>query len=1043
MNRLVRALGVAAASATLMFAAGHGGVSGEAVAASPSLVEPALTLAEDRSIELAPGAAEAGTKTYIVQMALDPVVAYRGDIRGYPATRPAAGQKIDPNSAAVLRYKGLLDSRHDAALRAVRAPSAAKAYSYGYAFNGFAAELTESQVAALRKREDVVQVWEDELRELETNYTPDFLGLNDSPGGLVADLGLSGEDVIIGIIDSGIWPEHPSFSDRTGVSPTGKPGKLGYQQIPGWHGRCVPGQEFNASLCNQKLIGAQYFGTGFFAGGPLADGEFVSPRDATGHGTHVASTAGGNAGVQPHINGVVTGEPISGMAPRARIASYKACWVRPNAVNASCNTSDLQAAIDQAVADGVDIINYSIGSNAPGLLGPDAIAFLFAADAGVFVATSVGNAGPGPATAGSPGGVPWLTSVGASTRDGQKTVLALSVDAPASVAGDYPALEGAITKSLKETGTVSGDLVAADPILACTPLNNDLSGKIALIERGDCTFVVKVEHAVDAGAIAVVVYTSAAAPKTIMGGDATDKTLSVPGVMIDNAPGVAIAAAIGGGEGSVSFGAQTLTEETTVGNVMASFSSRSPNRSALDIIKPDVTAPGVDILAASSPSQATSGGVQGELFEYKQGTSMSSPHVAGIAALIKEARPHWSPAAIRSALMTTARQDVVKENGSTPADPFDYGAGHVVPNSALEPGLVYEAGLLDYFGFLCEAAPQAFANPAALCAALDSLGIPTEAASLNYPSIGVAEMVGERTVTRRVTNVAATTSTYAVSVEAPAGVDVVVDPPLFTINPGESVVYSVTFSANADVQPNNWAFGALTWSDGIHEVYSPIAVRPLSVKAPAELVLEGTAGSTEIEVQFGFAGTYTAGAHGLAAPLRIPGTVEDDPNNSFVFLGPGTHLTLLNLPAGLAFFRTALFNEYTDGDDDLDLYVYYCPGGLCSLRGSSGNPDSNERVSIVAPEAGLWAIFVHGWETDGPDANFELFNWALSATPGSPNLTVNGESVSADVPATLGGTTVLDVAWSGLPEDNKFLGAISHSGPGGLEGLTILGVSTD
>lgn len=1057
-DRVKRALGVSLASALLCFAAVSAAnpngtdnrgtpppaaPAGTASSAETSTIEASLVeLADSAAISLAPGQADTPTQTYIVQMALDPVIAYDGGIRGLPATRPARGQKLDPLNPAVARYKDHLVRQQNTALRAVGAPGQAKKYSFGYAFNGFAATLTEAQVRALKKRGDVVQVWADELQELNTNFTPDFLGLNDPSGGLVADLGLTGEDVVIGIIDTGYWPEHPSFSDRTGTNPRGRPGKLSYRQLPGWNARCVPGENFNASHCNQKMIAAHFYNAGFLSFADIVPEDFLSPRDSSGHGSHVAATAAGNADVQPTFDGVAAGSPVSGIAPRARIASYKTCWVQPGGTTFSCATSDLQAAIDQAVADGVDVINYSIGSSAPRLIGPTEIAFLFAADAGIFVATSAGNSGPGPATVGSPAGVPWVTTVGASTRDGTRTVPAIAVTAPEAVAGNYPAVEGAIGRSLKEAGTISAPLVVAEPLLACGPLSNNLHGAVALIARGGCPFTDKVENAVDAGAVAVIVYTIPTQPKGVMGGDPTPKTRSVPSVMIDNAPGVALASAIGTGAGQVRLGPGLLTEEPTVGNIMAGFSSRGGNRSAPDIIKPDVTAPGVAILAATTPSPSL-GGAPGELFAYLQGTSMSSPHVAGIAALIKEARPAWSPAAIRSAMVTTARQNLTKEDGVSPADPFDFGGGHIVPNALLEPGLVYDAGLLDYFGFLCDAAPETFADPAATCASLEALGIPTDAASLNYPSIGVAELVGERTVTRSVTSVASATSTYSVSVAAPAGIDVAVEPSTFTISPGETVSFSVTFSVKADVQPNVWAFGSLTWSDGIHTVRSPIAVRPRGLVFPAELTLAGTAGNAEVPVQFGFNGTYTAGVHGPAAPLLIPGTVENDPTNQFVFFGPGTTFYTLNLPPGLAYFRAGLFNEFTSGDDDLDLYLYYCPGGSCSLRATSTNVDSNESASVLFPQAGLWAVFVHGFETDGPVASFTAFNWAFSATPGSGILAINGNNVTTTIETELGQAETLDLSWSGLPAGNRFLGGISHSSPGGLEGLTIIGIYTD
>ncbi len=403
-NRLARRLAVL--SAVLLAACGGGGDS--ATTAMPSSAGPAATAstaaaaASQGASALAVSAASDGqggralavgqnraTNAYIIQLAEDPVTAYTGTIKGYRATKPQKGQKIDPNSPAVTSYMTYLTARHDALLASVGATK--KLYSYGYVFNGFAADLTPEQADKLAATKGVLAVSKDEVRSLDTSSTPAFLGLS-GPTGFWANTGARGEGVVIGIVDGGIWPEHPSFSDRTGVNGNGtQDGKLGYQQLPGWHGKCTPGELFNASNCNQKLIGARYYNAGW-GGNAGIDAtlpwEFNSPRDFGGHGTHTASTAGGNADVS-------TGDAfgaINGIAPRARIAAYKVCW--ETGTGGSCFTTDSVAAIDQAVADGVDVINFSISGTRTNFLDPVEVAFLFAADAGVFVAASAGNSGP-------------------------------------------------------------------------------------------------------------------------------------------------------------------------------------------------------------------------------------------------------------------------------------------------------------------------------------------------------------------------------------------------------------------------------------------------------------------------------------------------------------------------------------------------------------------------------------------------------------------------------------------------------------------------
>ncbi len=353
------------------------------------------------------------SQTYIVQMLDNPVVAYEGGTGNLKATAPKDNKKIDPNSNKVKSYVGYLVGTHDAALNAV---GGQKVYDYVYSYNGFAADLTGAQASALQGRSDVLAVSADYVMQLDTISTRDFLGLSAEDGAWdqLGGLENAGEGVIVGIIDSGIWPESESFSDRTGTNPNGKGDKLSYHQIPGWHGKCTPGEEFNGSDCNQKLIGAQWFNEGYGGDAGVAASfpdDYVSARDGDGHGTHTASTAAGNYGVEAIVDGTSLGI-VSGMAPRARVAAYKVCW---GGEAGGCFNSDSVAAIDQAVADGVDVINYSISGSLTRFLDPVEQAFLFAADAGVFVAASAGNSGPGASTVAH--NSPWLTTVAAGTHD--------------------------------------------------------------------------------------------------------------------------------------------------------------------------------------------------------------------------------------------------------------------------------------------------------------------------------------------------------------------------------------------------------------------------------------------------------------------------------------------------------------------------------------------------------------------------------------------------------------------------------------------------
>jgi hypothetical protein len=451
---------------------------------------------------------------YVIQMSQPPVVAFDGGIAGLQATRPARGQKIDPLSPEVVRYVSYLDDQHQRALNAVS--GGRKLYSYRYSFNGFAAELTDAQAEALASTPGVVAVWKDEMQYAETSTTPTFIGL-DAPGGLWDQLGgkgNAGEGIIIGLIDSGVWPEHPSFSDRTGFNGNmTKSGRLGYQQIPGWHGKCTPGEAFNASMCNQKLIGAQWFNeawggnAGIDAARPW---EFNSPRDYQGHGSHTSSTAGGNNSVMPTGPAAFWGT-ISGIAPRARIAMYKALWSTQDASTASGYNSDLVAAIDQAVSDGVDVINYSISGTQTNFRDPVEIAFMYAADAGVFVATSAGNSGPTTSTVAHPG--PWLTTVAAGThnRNAEGSVTLgngakyTGVSTAMTVAGPAPFIDST-TAGLPGADPTKVALCYAAADNGGAPVLDPakVAGKIVLCDRGVTARVNKSLAVYEAGGIGMV-----------------------------------------------------------------------------------------------------------------------------------------------------------------------------------------------------------------------------------------------------------------------------------------------------------------------------------------------------------------------------------------------------------------------------------------------------------------------------------------------------------------------------------------------------------
>ncbi|MFC4701339.1 S8 family serine peptidase [Glaciecola siphonariae] len=1009
-------------------------------------------------------------------------------LKGAPAIAKASeiGQLI-PSNQLVARFGNNYNAKSpeiQAYVAAVKEKQAAVAseigvenvfYNYAHTFNGFSARLNSEQLAALQNHPDVAAVYQDELHTLTTSNTPAFLGLTGPDG--QHTLGIKGEDVIVGILDSGIWPENMSFGEDPSVE------ELAYGPAPeGWAGECnvgsvgqfvddagnvvyndetAPVDEFT---CNNKLIGARYFGTSFSSVYEMRFdlGEFASPRDADGHGSHTASTAAGNAGVTAVLSGADVGT-VSGIAPRARVAAYKVCWnanyVSPEGVNErGCFFGDSMAAIDQAVVDGVDVLNYSIG-NSQAINSPVYNAALRAADAGVFFSGSGGNSGPAAATVSNI--APWVATVAASTYDGESALIGTELEINSGNVGSETlfSLPGQITAPIPAEG-LTGDLALAEPLLACDPITNPeaLAGKIALIARGACNFSTKILGAQDAGAVGVVVYSDARTP-TAMGGDGTG--ITIPGVMVTNSDGLLLSASV---EAETTNVTMTLTPDsgtiTEVGNIMAGFSSRGVNTQTNDIIKPDITAPGVRILAASSPEQLNFGGnPQGENFAYLQGTSMSSPHIAGMAALLSGQYPDWTPAQIKSAIMTTARQNVVKEDGETPADPFDFGAGHVDPVPAMNPGLVYNANLGDYLGFLCGQGEAGLVSTLAetTCADLEADGFATDASQLNYPSIAIGTLEEPETITRTVTDVTGDGGVYTVSVEAPTGIAVTVatfdsegvqtEDGLVTVAPNGTASYALTFErVPGEFVPEQFAFGAVTLEgdNGIN-VRSPIAVNPAAINTiavPETLSLSLNRGRGQTFVETLYSGAFTMEYAGLVPAAGIESSAISNPG-AFNFGANVPTSTFLRIREGTTLMRFTLVNELVSNPDaNVDLLVYRCVAFSCSFVESSTNPDSNEEIILVNPvpndpadPGALYILFAQGVDTQGADSvDYTVATWITDGVESTTRITASRRAVE-------GRFQNISIRTRGLNPEALYMGTIEYfDAEGESQGTTVLEV---
>ena len=1003
----------------------------------------------DRSLLKVSGTATKSKKadnTYIVQLKGEPAIAHAQDIGELlPSNQLVgiAGNNYNASTPAMKAYAKKLEAAQNAVADSIGAVEIL--HSYKHTFNGFSTTLSDKQKSQLESHPDVVGVWQDELQKITTANTPEFLGLTGPDG--QHTLGNKGEDIIIGIVDTGIAPDHPSFADDGSYSPAAG---------LGWTGSCDVNTDTEFT-CNEKLIGARYFNSTFLTQYPLEPGEFESPRDADGHGSHTAGTSGGNEGVAATLSGVSAGT-VSGIAPRARVAAYKACW-NSDHDNSGCFYGDTMAAIDQAVVDGVDVINYSIGGSRTDLLTPPAQAKLRATQAGVFVAVSAGNSGPTAETVGTP--APWITSVAASTYDGTSTLVGKELNinsgplSPGTMlavpAGIAPAAEG-----------LSGDLVAVAPLDACNVDPDDdsspssitngaeLVGKVALIARGACAFTQKFNNAQEAGAIGVIVYTYDGTSPFAMGGDA----VSIPGSMVSYADGQSLLSSVGESTTNITFSDTNMAGEATeVGNVMANFSSRGPNTASYDIIKPDITAPGVKILAATTNTPMF--GEHGNTFAYLQGTSMSSPHIAGMAALFKESNSSWSPAQIKSALMTTAYQGVTKEDGSTPADPFDFGAGHASPVDAMDPGLLYDANYMDYLGFLCGIGESDYVSGVDQdCDDLANNGFAIDPSQLNIPSIGIAELRAPETVSRTVTNATSEASVYTATIEAPAGVDVtlqtydgsgtLVGDGTLPVEANGKASYALTFTKTDSAVFNEWAFGSITWTDDAgHSVRSPIAVKPLAdidIEVPEMVSGMMNRGRYTFFVPMLYSGATSLDYVNLAAPFGVAGSVAQDPEQSFEFLGAGTEYHGFLVPDGTKVLRFSLRDSMvTPEGSDLDMYVYRCIGYSCTQVGYSYNGGSNEDVIIADPEAAndgasgdFYIAMIHGYYTGGEEsADYTLLGWiadesATTTRVYSSRRAINGRSNNV---------TVMDRSLS----STIYMGGVTfYNADGVAQGTTVL-----
>jgi subtilisin family serine protease len=976
--------------------------SGRSRPAFLAIATTAVTL-----VALAPpgpaGAAPEQAGVYIVQLAGPPIAGYTGGVAGIAATKPTPGAKLDTKTWNFTAYRDHLRAKRAEALKGAKVDAKKTVATFDTTLNGFAAKITPTEAAKLRTTPGVTKVAKSEAYRTETITTPGFLGLEGSGGAWkkqFGDVTHAGEGTVVGIIDTGIWPENPSFA----ALPEPRPDQAVIDDK--WDGECVAADE-EPVTCNNKLIGARYFALGTVE---VPDFEYVSPRAYNRHGVHVAGTAVGNHDVSVVINGKDFGK-ASGMAPAARLASYKVCWQLPDNSNANCGSAETVAAVEAAVLDGVDVLNYSISGPTGVTTDMVSSAFYYAAAAGVFVATSAGNEGPGASTVAHVG--PWTTTVAASTHSrGAEKSVTLGNGETYVGAGVGDAVPSSPLIDSVTAGKADADPALVEYCYLGTLDPAKVAGKIVLCARGGNARVDKSVEVKNAGGIGMVLWNPLTTQTPVADFHA------VPTVHINTAEGTAVKAyaATPGATASLS-GPLTPTAPFPQ---MAGFSSQGPAAAGDgDLLKPDITAPGVDIIAAVSP--VTTPGSQN--FDSLSGTSMSSPHVAGIAALLKSKNPSWSPMAIKSAMMTTAGQTDNTggpiTRGGEPATPQDYGAGHVRPGSAFNPGIVYESTPLEWTQYSCGVGEhQFFEDGTDVCSVIPRV----DPSDFNAASIGIGDLAGKQTITRTVTNTTNQASVYFPRVEAPAGFSVKVTPSALTVLPRKSASYTVEITRTT-APKGTWSYGSLSWSDlRGHTARSPIAVRAADLGVANQILAPSADGSIALSAFSATAGTLNAKAYGpvqsTSQSLHMTA-----PELGFDPVHPaeseGAIKVTYTVPADAKGARFATFDSDQVRGTDLDLFVF--KDG--ALVGKSAGGTSKEGVSVTEP--GTYEVYVVGFSfppgTDSIDAILHTFLVPGSATGGALTVTPAAQAI------TPGRSVTVTANWSGLTPGRHYLGVVEYT----------------
>lgn len=746
-----------------------------------------------------------GVETYLIEFTEPGAMRYGGGEFGLAGTAGLRGEdgKFDVRAPAVESYRRHLNKQRVAHVSAINQEllrTLDVTHRYSLLRNGIAADMSADEAARVAKLPGVKSIKPAGFEHINTYRSWEFLeadkvwtGESTPDGGVNAPQGGNelfgrgnlGNGVVIGILDTGAASAHPSFAN----------------QLSCGH------NENNPKLVAMDCSSADVDG---YCAGPNPEA-----ASGNGHGVHVAGTAGGNiitnqADPAPMIE---DGRFLAGIAPCATIYSYKVCQTN------SCGGADIAAGIESAIIDGVDVINFSIsGGNSP--WNDNDRDFLDAVDANIFVAASAGNTraeSPNPVGAVSHLG-PWMTTVANSSQDevlGPHLLVTTPEPVPASIQSIR--LNPGSTTDFSLTVDLDGVALAVDPdnLTGCTPAVGDafapdfFDGKIAVVPRGDCAFTEKINNAAAAGAITVIIGnngpgdlnmdTTGAAPVPafsiddyLVANDLVDFILAHPGGADSD---IIFASGFEEGETAPAEGATgdylRAMMSSRQGYVLSGSSLRGPTSGLFrDLTKPDITAPGTDIYA---PTDAGSGN-----YQFMSGTSMSGPQVAGAGALIRAVHPSWTPAEVKSALMTTGRIAGFSDDATTPWTPDDVGSGHVNVARAAMAGLTLNETYDNYVA----------ANP-------QDADPDLEVNELNTPSVRdtfcpEAGCTWTRTVTNRMTSAGTWQTSYQPYLAS--GLTATVTPASFTLQPGDTQEITITAIPSANSEDMEFGHVFLTES---------------------------------------------------------------------------------------------------------------------------------------------------------------------------------------------------------------------------------------